>query len=310
MLKYRLHSPLGNELKKLRKENCLTQKELAIQSGFSIPTVIKAERGLGSLSSFTTLSNLLGYEITGRSLPKSNSLGQSLGILRKRQELSLRNLSNLAEISVPTITGIETNQASNLSSVEQMAIVLNAGLCLHPIGQPLAFYSSAATSSNFQAWTTPSDILEKLYTVVGGIFDVDPCSPTSDRQKAPVKAKVYHSGEPGNDGLLIPWGGTVFVNPPYGRELKTWIKKCHDEAVSGRVKTCIALIPARPDTNAWHQFIVGKADVYMLKGRLKFSANGGGEVAPFPSAIIVWNADISIRTGMKLAFPDVWHIAA
>jgi transcriptional regulator with XRE-family HTH domain len=309
LLNNRLHSSLGIQLKALRKSADLTQKTLASQSGFSIPTIIKAEKGAGALASFTTLANLLGHEITGRSLPNSNSLGESLGLLRQRQKLSLRSLSELTDVSVPTIMGIEANRPCNLYPVERIGATLNAGLCLNHIGQALAFYSSAATSSNFQAWTTPPDILERLYPVVGGIFDLDPCSPTTDRKKAPVKAKVYHTGDEGNNGLLMPWFGNVFVNPPYGRELKIWIKKCHDEYYSGRVKTCIALIPARPDTNAWHQYIADKADVFMLRGRLKFGADGGGEAAPFPSAIVVWNADPIVMQSMKSAFPNAWHVA-
>ena len=140
------------------------------------------------------------------------------------------------------------------------------------------------------------------------MFDLDPCSPTVDRADAPINAKVYHTGIVGNDGLLLPWSGNVFVNPPYGRELKYWIKKCHDEAASGRIKLCIALIPARPDSNAWHTCIAGQADVFMLKGRLKLTAAVDGVSAPFPSALVVWNANEVIIEQIRAAFPSAWRI--
>ena len=307
MLNNRIFSTLGFELKKIRKASGLKQYNVSAQTGLSVITVIKSEKGAGLLSSFTSIARLLEHNIAGRSLPKGNSLGESLAILRQRQKIPLRELSTLTGISVPTIISVEANQSTTLYSVERIAATLGAGLFLNHNDKPLSFFNTAATSSNYQAWTTPPELLDKLYPIVGGLFDLDPCSPTKDRKKAPVKAKVYHTGETNDDGLLTPWFGSVFVNPPYGRTQKMWIKKCHDEFLSGRVTVCIALIPARPDTLAWHSWIVNKADIFMLKGRLKFGGEGG-EVPPFPSAIVVWNNDQAIIQRMKLAFPNAWHI--
>ena len=46
----------------------------------------------------------------------------------------------------------------------------------------------------------------------------------------------------------------------------------------------------------------------MLRGRLRFLAESSDEVAPFPSALIVWNASPAIREAMRSAFPDAWHV--
>jgi hypothetical protein len=45
-----------------------------------------------------------------------------------------------------------------------------------------------------------------------------------------------------------------------------------------------------------------------LKGRLKFSASGDGNRAPFPSALVVWNADESDIVAIHAAFSDAWHV--
>ena len=307
LLNYHLHSRLALALKKRRKFFNKTQQHVAVETGLSRLTIMNCENGKGSLASFNLLSDVLECKIVGRSLPSGDSLGESLKILRKRQKLSLRKLSELTELSVPTIMNVEGNGSVYLYSIEKIADVLGAGLCLLPNDQSLSFYNSAANSSNFQAWTTPPDILEKLYPIVGGIFDLDPCSPTSQRKTAPVKAKTYYTGQDDDNGLSLPWHGSVFVNPPYGRELKLWIKKCHDESQSGRVKVCIALIPARPDTAAWHRYIAQQADVIMLRGRLRFGGQNG-EAAPFPSALVVWNANDKDRDELKKAFSDSWHI--
>ena len=40
----------------------------------------------------------------------------------------------------------------------------------------------------------------------------------------------------------------MFANPPYGRTLAAWIAKAHHEVATGRARTVVALLPARPDT--------------------------------------------------------------
>jgi hypothetical protein len=48
------------------------------------------------------------------------------------------------------------------------------------------------------------------------------------------------------------------------------------------------------------------ADVFMLRGRLKFG--DGMNSAPFPSCVVVWGADISVIDRLTQAFSDAWHI--
>lgn len=78
-------------------------------------------------------------------------------------------------------------------------------------------------------------------------------------------------------------GQVVFCNPPYGRELPKWVKKCYDES---RHADVVMLIPARTDTRWFHDYIYGKADIRFVKGRLKF--NDGKQPAPFPSMIVIY----------------------
>ena len=49
-----------------------------------------------------------------------------------------------------------------------------------------------------------------------------------------------------DDGLSLPWRGTVFLNPPYGRELPVWISKARSEVGSENAKTAVALIRPGP----------------------------------------------------------------
>jgi hypothetical protein len=56
-------------------------------------------------------------------------------------------------------------------------------------------------------WFTPPEIFEAL----GLTFDHDPCSPGPGHW---VPARKIYTVE--NDGLVQPWEGLVFVNPPFG----------------------------------------------------------------------------------------------
>lgn len=140
--------------------------------------------------------------------------------------------------------------------------------------------SKTLFSSTTNEWATPQDfynILNKEFN-----FTLDPCA---TRQNA--KCNKYFTID--DNGLEQDWSNDiVFMNPPYGREIKNWVEKAYKESVKGAVVVC--LIPARTDTRYWHDWIFNKAsEIRFVKGRLKF----GGEKnsAPFPSAVIVFDSN-------------------
>ncbi len=137
-------------------------------------------------------------------------------------------------------------------------------------------------SSDDQTWTTPKDFFDKLDEEFN--FTLDPCCTIETS-----KCKEYFT--PLEDGLKQSWQDhTVFMNPPYGREIKHWIKKAHDEFIKGNCKI-VALIPSRTDTTYWHSYIFPlyydhKIGIRFIKGRLKFGDSKNP--APFPSALIIF----------------------
>lgn len=82
-------------------------------------------------------------------------------------------------------------------------------------------------------------------------------------------------------------GQTVFCNPPYGRAIKDWVKKCSEEAKQPDT-TVVLLIPARTDTAYFHDYIYQKpnVEVRFIRGRLKFG--DGKNSAPFPSMVVIF----------------------
>lgn len=132
-------------------------------------------------------------------------------------------------------------------------------------------------SSKTPEWATPQYLFNELNGEFN--FTLDPCA-----TKENAKCKKFYTKQ--DNGLIQDWGGyNVFCNPPYGSEIKHWVKKCSEE---GKKKDTIVvmLIPARTDTRYFHEFIYHKAEIRFLKGRLKFGDSKNS--APFPSMLVIY----------------------
>ena len=133
-------------------------------------------------------------------------------------------------------------------------------------------------SSETDLWSTPQDFFDELNAEFH--FTLDPCA---TRENA--KCARFFTVE--DDGLKQDWQGeTVFCNPPYGREIGKWVKKCYEESKKPGT-TVVMLIPARTDTSYFHDYIYGKArEIRFIRGRLKFG--DATNSAPFPSMVVVF----------------------
>jgi len=139
-----------------------------------------------------------------------------------------------------------------------------------------------------EIWQTPADLFLSLNKEFN--FTLDPCCLPEN-----AKCKTYFTKK--ENGLLQSWAGhTVFMNPPYGRELKHWIIKAHNEFKEHNI-TIVGLIPAdKSDTSYFWEHIYNIAEIRYLKGRLKFKGvNSKGKLisnnpAPFPSMLVIWKA--------------------
>jgi len=147
-------------------------------------------------------------------------------------------------------------------------------------------------SSKSNEWATPQDFYNKLNAEFG--FTLDPCAtPTT------AKCASYYTVD--DDGLSKDWSGhTVFMNPPYGRKQKDWIEKAFQEGEKAGT-TVVALVPARTDTKAWHNYCMKATEIRFIKGRLKFGqGTSKTSSAPFPSAVVVFSGSPPPKiTGME-----------
>ena len=138
--------------------------------------------------------------------------------------------------------------------------------------------NKALFSSNSNEWATPQKFFDELNAEFG--FTLDPCA-TDKNHKCPL----YFTQTA--NGLLQNWGGQrVFCNPPYGRAIGTWVRKCYEEAQKPDTLV-VMLIPARTDTAYFHDYIYHKAkEVRFIRGRLHFNESPQG--APFPSMVVIF----------------------
>lgn len=97
-------------------------------------------------------------------------------------------------------------------------------------------------SSKYNDWHTPEKYLKAVRAVLGAI-DLDPAS--CETANCTVSAARYYTEA--ENGLLLPWAGRVFVNPPYGKvagqsSQELFILKLIKEVREGNVSEAIALV--------------------------------------------------------------------
>ena len=104
-------------------------------------------------------------------------------------------------------------------------------------------------------WLTPPEIIDQL-----GPFDLDPCAPTNRPWDT---ARKHYTAQ--DNGLLMPWGGFIWCNPPYGKQTAYWLDRMsiHNNG--------IALIFARTETKMFFKYIWPLAEsLFFIEGRLYF----------------------------------------
>jgi len=122
------------------------------------------------------------------------------------------------------------------------------------------FTHESNTAVTEETWLTPRAIIEDL-----GPFDLDPCAAPEPR---PWPTARRHIVLP-EDGLLMPWEGFVWMNPPYGRQTYDWMNRLANHGNG------IALIFARVETDAFEVAWKHADAVTFLPKRVEFCRRDG-----------------------------------
>ena len=137
-------------------------------------------------------------------------------------------------------------------------------------------------------WETPPD----LFGVINDKFRF-----TLDLCAEPSTAKVHSFYTEAQDAFKQSWGGTCWMNPPYGRDVSRWLQEAVIRTQAGGC-AIVALVAARPGTVYWSDWVWPFADVTFITGRLRFWEDGAParDPAPFESALLHYRARPVLRT--------------
>jgi hypothetical protein len=134
-------------------------------------------------------------------------------------------------------------------------------------------------------WLTPPEI---FHGGPGGhprglrlVFDLDPCSPGPGLCHVPAR-HVYTKVD---NGLILPWRGTTFCNPPFNMSegakrngIIPWLQRFFNHGNG------ILLVRAQTACGWWHEHIVPNAQLTcFVKGKTKF-LRGDGSLGKQPTS--------------------------
>jgi site-specific DNA-methyltransferase (adenine-specific) len=134
-------------------------------------------------------------------------------------------------------------------------------------------------SSEIQEWSTPPSLFDPLDQEFS--FTLDAAAATEN-----AKVSAFFTRQ--QNGLAMDFGrATVWINPPFGDRtfpLASWVRKARDAAALGA--TVVILLPARTNTNWFHDICLRFAEIRFVRGRPRF--NGSDHGLPQPLFISVF----------------------
>lgn len=287
---------LIDELKRARREAGLSQQQLGERVGIDAQAVKRLENGVGSVAALTAVMGALEFRRTG--LGNGRTLAEQVHARRKNLSLSLEQAAARSSLSRTTIASLERGG----ESVASLLRLLQAIAPETRRRAPERAYWGQGDKIDRDSRFTPPDFMAGIYSAFGEV-DLDPCA----QPLSPVIARRRILLSEEGDGLADDWSGRLaFVNPPYSALLK-WLRRAYDQWAAGNVETVVCIVPVRTDSAWFHDTLSAAADMYLLKGRVRFlSPNGIGQHTPFSLMLVTLGATAEQRARYSETAAGFW----
>jgi ParB family chromosome partitioning protein len=192
--------------------------------------------------------------VSNRSIAKM--VGVDEGTIRHdRAENSAGGPKTASKINGAKAGGAENSAALSGPEVAKLGMRGGAGFSTN---------RDLITQSSQNDWRTPRKYLDAARTVMGAI-DLDPAS--GEEANETVKAaKIYTEAD---NGLVQPWKGRVWLNPPYGGEAKLFVERLLKEYQVGNVTAACVLLNSHPTETKWFQGLFDYL-ICFIHGRIHF----------------------------------------
>lgn len=169
----------------------------------------------------------------------------------------------------------------------------------------------AAEGKTTDEWHTPESVLALARAILERI-DVDPasCRIAQDR----VRAGRWFG--PVENGLVQPWEGRVWLNPPFS-DMETWVDAAIERVQAGGDTEAVLLCcHANTENTWWHK--LAAYPVALSRGRVRYLRPDGttGDSPPRGTALFLLGGDVVMRQrftaqalgGWDARLPATWGI--
>ena len=233
-------------------------------SQMALKLKLRSERKAGQFLKETELNK-------GAATPRGDIMSQRLPTLA---ELGVLPQESKRWQQIASIPEEEFETYLNKAETRSQSALISAAKNVH-----------VSNNSGEFEWYTPIDYIEAAKLTMGTI-DLDPAS--CDAANETIKAKTYYTEE--QDGLIQPWFGNVWLNPPYSQPLVSqFCDLLVDNYLKDNIKQACVLVNNATETKFYQNMLNHCSAVCFIKGRVKFvDKNGESKGSPLQGQTVLY----------------------